>query len=123
MTPDEILSYFTEGPLSQIDIESDHLSETQVTALRILMLRNRDIFAKNDLNPGTFNHNGFSIKVTDPKPQAFPLRPLMPHLRPIVDQKLKDMLDYNIIEPSQSPWAAAVLLVPKKVAPGDPPDL
>jgi exodeoxyribonuclease III len=122
MTPDEILSYFTEGPLSQIDIESDHLSETQVTALRILMLRNRDIFAKNDLNPGTFNHNGFSIKVTDPKPQAFPLRPLMPHLRPIVDQKLKDMLDYNIIEPSQSPWAAAVLLVPKKVAPGDPPD-
>ena len=42
VTPEEILSYFAERPLSQMDIESDNLSETQVMAPRILMRRNRD---------------------------------------------------------------------------------
>ena len=113
LSNEEILEYFKEGPLSNITI-GDHLTEQQVRELRLFLLQNRDIFAKNDKHPGKAKHFGCKIDTGDAKPQAVPLRSTLPNVRPIIDKKLDELLKFGIIEHSTSPWAAAILLVPKR---------
>jgi hypothetical protein len=45
----------------------------------------------------------------------------MPHIRPVIEKHVKDMLKYGIIRHSESPWAAALFVVPKKSSDGGPP--
>jgi transposase InsO family protein len=109
----DVARLFSSKPL-QSCIISDHLSEEQKRALRLLLLRNRDMFALNDNRPGRINATAVTIDTKDTTPAAFPLRPTMPHVRPVVEEHINDMLRYGLIRHSQSPWAAALLVIPKK---------
>jgi hypothetical protein len=114
MSPDEVLAKFSEGPLSKVKLGDGQLTDAQIFALRILLLQERDIFAKNDKIPGIVNKLGCTVNTGNAAPVGYPLRPTLPNMRPIVDEKLDELLQYGVIEHSSSPWAAAILLVPKK---------
>jgi len=112
MSAKEISSLFTNTFLKDTNI-GKQLTELQHQQMKILLLLNRDVFGKNAC-PGSANHEGVRIPTGDALPTGFPLRPTLPPLRPIIDEHIDIMLKHNIIEPSDSPWSAAVLLVPKK---------
>ena len=54
------------------------------------------------------------IKVTSTKPIKQRCRPIDPKFREKLYDILKSMLKYNIIEPSDSPWASPIVIVVKK---------
>ena len=112
MSNGEVLEHFRDGPLSKITIGD--ISGSEAFALRRLLLMQRDVFAKNDKVPGTVNKAGCTINTGDAVPVGYPLRPTLPNMRPIIDGKLDELLKYGVIEHSSSPWAAAILLVPKQ---------
>ena len=114
MTEQEVLSHFSEGPLSRLGLGAG-LSPQQLLALRLCLLQNRDMFALNDKSPGLVNKGGVRVDTGDAPPQVYPSRPVMPHVRPLIRKHIEEMLTYGIIEHSSSPWGAAVLMVPKKV--------
>jgi exonuclease III len=112
LSEEELTSLFTDTFLKDTSI-GKQLTEVQHYQMKMLLLLNRDVFGKNAC-PGSANHEGVRIPTGDALPAGFPLRPTLPPLRPIIDQHIDLMLKHNIIEPSNSPWSAAVLLVPKK---------
>ena len=80
-----------------------------------------DLFAKysnviswgpDDL--GTVKTVKHKIDTGDAEPCKVPLRRMGPIKRDIVQTEIKAMLENNIIEESQSPWSAPVVLVHKK---------
>lgn len=60
-----------------------------------------------DLLP--FNIDTGSTRPIRQRPYRTPL-----HKRSIIEEQLQDMLDNGVIQPSQSPWASPITLVPKK---------
>ena len=73
----------------------------------------RDVFAKNENVPGVCNANGVTIETGNAKPQVFPMRAMLPNVRPIVDKHIDELLKYGILQHSTSPWGASVVVVPK----------
>jgi transposase InsO family protein len=120
LTDAQIDEMFKEKPLSLCTI-SDHVTDEQTRLLRRFLVLHRDMFALNDKNPGQISAAAVTIDTKDRAPAAFPLRSTMPHMRPVVEAHVNDMLKYGIIRHSESPWAAALLLVPKKGINGAPP--
>ena len=55
-----------------------------------------------------------SIKMTDPTPFKEYYRCIPPGMYDEVKNHIKKMMDVGAIQPSNSPWASAVLLVQKK---------
>lgn len=116
MSDSEIVGLFNEGPLKHVTLgdENNNLSDDSIQMLRILLLRNRDVFSINDKKPGVVNQGGCHIDTGSQQPISIPLRSTPPNLRPILEEKLDELQKYGVIEHSASPWGAAVLLVPKK---------
>ena len=81
--------------------------------LKRIILIHRDVFAKHENVPGICNANGVRIETGNAKPQVFPMRATLPNVRPIVDQHIDELLKYGIIQHSNSPWGASVVIVPK----------
>ena len=64
------------------------LTNEQLYISKKLILVNRDVFAKNDKNPAICNANGVVIDTGNAKPQVYPLRPVLPNMRPVVNKHL-----------------------------------
>ena len=114
LSEEEVLKLFEQGPLGRVGFDTSYLSSSQLHTLRTCLLEHRDVFAKNDKFPGIVQGATCSIDTGDSEPVGVPLRSVLPHVRPIIDKHLDEMLDAGIIEPSSSPWASAILMVPKK---------
>eukprot|EP00921_Rhytidocystis_pertsovi_P024364 GHVQ01039171.1.p1 GENE.GHVQ01039171.1~~GHVQ01039171.1.p1 ORF type:complete len:1497 (+),score=174.64 GHVQ01039171.1:92-4492(+) len=53
------------------------------------------------------------VRGVNGSPVRMKLRPLPPAMREEVDRQLESMLKAGVIRPSRSPWAAAIVMVPK----------
>ena len=102
-----------QAPLSECLLNPD-LEPEQLRSLKKLVIANRDIFNLSPKNPGVIRAPAARINTGDNEPASFPFRPTMPHLRPVVEEHLNNMLASGIIRHSTSPWGAALLIVPKK---------
>jgi len=80
----------------------------------VLLTKYEDVFSKDEFDLGQTTLVEHTIDTGDRQPIRQPLRRHpMAHLE-IIDQKVTDMLQHNIIEPAASPWASNVVLVRKK---------
>ena len=91
-----------------------HLKREEEDKLCRLLYRNRDMFATKLADiPGTklVKHR---IELTDYRPiRQRPYRHT-PQVQRIMEEQVKEMLDADIIEPSDSPWQSPLLVVMKK---------
>lgn len=117
MTRKEIEEQFEKAPLKFIHIDHPNcvLDEEGKMLLKRMLLRKLKVFSLNDNDPGTARHEGVKIQLKpgEETPVCHPTRPTAPHKRALIRKHIENMLKYNIIEPSKSPWGANVLLVPK----------
>ena len=70
--------------------------------------------SKDDMDLGRTTIIEHDINTGNAYPIRQPLRRLTPAQRPIVEQKIAEMLEQGIIVRSASPWCSPVVLVPKK---------
>lgn len=99
--------------LSQLTLEKSTLTEPQKGELIELLLRNCDVFAKDDYDLGRCAVFKPKIETGDHKPiQCKPYKLPEKH-RELLKQDIQKMLEKNIISPSTSPWSAPILYVPK----------
>jgi hypothetical protein len=92
MSKEEVDEHFNKPPLKGIDI-SDHLTTSQRTQMQRFLLKNRDMFALDPKRPGQVNATPMTINTGDAQLRAFPHQSTMPHIRPLVEEHIKSMLN------------------------------
>ena len=93
---------------------SDAIPEPEKKQLQALLRKNRDLFAENPKNPGTTQVVEHVINTGDHMPIHEHPRKVSPMQRQVIDKEIEEMLKNGIISPSESPWAAPVVITKKK---------
>ena len=119
-------SNFPERP-SSYELESDkpvlpeieHLKgkigEGDFEKLRDLLNRNADVFSKYKADIGCCNFVEHEIELEEGAvPHREGVRRMTPHKSEACRAEIEMLLEYDMIEPSKSPWACGVLMAKKK---------
>jgi hypothetical protein len=92
----------------------DHLTESQQRQLKRLIIAKRALFADDPKKPGTTNRITHRINTGDEFPISLqPYRNSMKE-NEYIREEVNEMVKKGTVRPSQSPWAAPVILVKKK---------
>lgn len=96
------------------DKSSGNLDEIQKLSMKQLLKDFPEVFSKgpDDFGKTTLVHH--NIDVGDSRPLKMPPRRIPLAKRKVAAEMAKEMLERDIIEPSQSPWTSPVVLVRKK---------
>ena len=90
------------------------ITKEQQTILVTLLLKNRELFANDDTQPSVTPFMAARIRTKDTHPiRTHPYR-RSPTEGKEIKRQVSKMLQAGVIQPSCSPWAAPVVLVPKK---------
>ena len=92
----------------------DHLSEQERKNLQDVLLAFSDVFALTDEELGEMDLVTHSIDTGDAKPVKTVLRRLPYTLRQELEEEMRKLIGLGCIEPSNSPYASALVLVRKK---------
>ena len=90
------------------------LSEEEKEVFLELLLEYADVFAVSDEDLGHTEQLQHSIHTGDSAPIRQSTRRVPLHRKQEIHDLLQDMLKRKVIQPSASPWASPVVLVPKK---------
>ena len=88
--------------------------EEQKQKLKDLLLEFQDVFADGNGRIGRTNLINHRCDTGDTKPIKQRPRPVPIHLRQELDQAIEDLIEKDLIEPSNSPWCAPIVLIRKK---------
>ena len=91
-----------------------NLSRKQSQEVKKLLLEYDSVFSKDDKDFGKTDIVKHRINIGSRAPIKQRLRRTPMHLEGVVEEHLDDMLKRDVIEPSTSPWASAIVLVRKK---------
>ena len=90
------------------------MSSSEYQRLTNLISSYSDIFASPNGELGRTDRIRHTIDTGDARPIKQAPRRLPPYRREVIEQEIDKMLAQGIIEPSDSPWAAPIVLVSKK---------
>lgn len=94
------------------NVNSD-LSDSEKERIKELLCEFSDVFVGPDGSFGKTNVVEHRIDTGEHAPIKIPPRRVSPVKKLAIDKEVRSMLDKNVIEHSQSPWAAPVVLVTK----------
>ena len=97
-----------------LDLDNNQLDPTQLLQLKTLIGHNRDVFAKDMSELGASNTFYHTIDTGDAPPQRQQYYRTTPTARAEIEKQVKEMLEHDIIEPSDAIWQSPVVLVKKK---------
>ena len=109
----------TDDGLSSCLPEIEHLKgkigEGDFEKLRDLLNRNADVFSKHKADIGCCNFVEHEIELEEGAvPHREGARRMTPHKSEACRAEIEMLLEYDIIEPSKSPWACGVVMAKKK---------
>lgn len=96
------------------DFDLQHLSNKEKMLMNELLFEYKDIFSTHKWDIGITNVVQHKIDTREVAPIALPTRRVPVALEEKVDKLVETLLDHNIIEPSESPWNAPIVVVAKK---------
>ena len=96
------------------DLTDSDLSELEKNKLLSFIGQHRDVFAKDITELGTTNLHYHHIDTGNSPPVRQTFYRTSPQTKENIEQKVQEMLDNDIIEPSMSEWHQPVVLIRKK---------
>lgn len=97
-----------------LDKVSSNLTEHQCQMLKSILIRYSDVFIEPEGSLGRTDLAKHTISTGDARPIKLPPRRLPIHQKKIAEEEIDKMLREDVIEPSNSPWAAPIVLVKKR---------
>ena len=97
-----------------INLDESDLTDEQKHKLYIFLGQNRKVFAKDFSELGKTHMHAHRIETFDNRPVSKAPYRQSPEMRRETERQTKQMLEDGIIEESNSPWHAPILLVRKK---------
>ena len=99
---------------SKVDLKDLHISEELRDKIEPLIIRNSDLFASKDTEPG--HTDTVKMKIDTGNANPIKQRPYRTPLnnRRVIDETIDEMLESNIIRRSRSPWSFPVVIIDKK---------
>ncbi len=98
----------------KIKFELEHLLSEERERMENLLNEHQDVFAKNSGDLGLTTLVEHRIDTGDAVPIKQQPRRLPNSLRTVVEEQVGEMLENDIIKPSNSPWSSPIVLVRKK---------
>jgi hypothetical protein len=98
----------------ELNMDRTFITPEQQTILITLLLKNRQLFEKDDTQPSVTPFMAARIRTGDATPiRSHPYR-RSPAEGKEIKRQVNKMVKAGVVQPSCSPWAAPVVLVPKK---------
>ena len=99
---------------SKIEFDLEHLSGEEREKMENLLNGHQDVFAKSSSELGLTTLVEHKIETGGAVPVKQPPRRMPNSLRTVLEDQVGEMLENNIIKPSNSPWSSSIVLVRKK---------
>ena len=86
------------------------LAPEQISSMKALLNRWKNVFARNPKSPRVIQTAEHCVILLDERP----IRRIAPAEEAEISRQIDEMLENDIIEPSNSPWGSRIILVKKK---------
>ena len=101
--------------LPEIEPLRGKVTDEQLEAIKDVLKRNEDVFSKHKADIGCCNFVEHEIKLEESAvPHREGARRMTPHKLVVCRKEIETLLEYDMIEPSKSPWACEVVMAKKK---------
>ena len=109
-------SNFPERPTeTELAANKPVLPDMELDSLRAVLNRNADVFSKNKADIGCCNFVEHEIEIEESSvPHREGARRMTPHKSEACRKEIEMLMEYDMIEPSKSPWACGVVMAKKK---------
>ena len=103
--------------LPEIEHLRGKISDKELDSLRAVLSRNADVFSKHKADIGCCNFVEHEIEIEEGLvPHREGARRMTPHKSEACRKEIEMLMEYDMIEPSKSPWACGVVMAKKKGA-------
>ena len=101
--------------LPEIEHLRGNITDEQLEAIKDVLERNEDVFSKHKADSGCCNFVEHEIELEESAvPHREGARRTTPHKSDACRKEIETLLEYDMIEPSKSPWACGVVMAIKK---------
>ena len=101
--------------LPEIEHFRGKVKDDQLEAIKDVLERNEDVFSKHKADIGCCYFVGHEIELEESAvPHREGARHMTPHKSDVCRKGVETLLEYDMIEPSKSPWACGVVMAKKK---------
>ena len=91
------------------------ITDEQLEANKDVLERNEDVFSKHKADIGCCNFVEHEIELEESAlPHREGARRMTPHKSDACRKEIETLLEYDMIEPSKSPWACGIVMTKKK---------
>ena len=101
--------------LPEIEHLRGKLTDEQLEAIKDVLERNKEVFSRHKADIGCCNFVEHEIELEESAiPHREGARRMTPHKSDACRKEIETLLEYDMIEPSKSPWACGVVMAKKK---------
>ena len=101
--------------LPEIEHLKGKISDEELDSLRAVLNRNADVFSKHKADIGCCNFVEHEIEIEEGSvPHREGARRMTPNKSEACRKEIEMLMEYDMIEPSKSPWACGVVMAKKK---------
>ena len=101
--------------LLEIEHLTGKISDKELDSLKAVLSRNADVFSKHKADIGCCNFVEHEIEIEEGLvPHREGARRMTPHKSEACRKEIEMLMEYDMIEPSKSPWACGVVMGKKK---------
>ena len=101
--------------LSEIEHLRGKVTDEQLEAIKDILERNEDVFSRHKADIGCCNFVEHEIELEESAvPHREGARRMTPHKSDACTKEIETLLEYDMIEPSKSPWACGVVMAKKR---------
>ncbi|MEE4247031.1 MAG: reverse transcriptase domain-containing protein [Kangiellaceae bacterium] len=103
-----------QNMIAKFKLDDTKLTSEQKLKVARLLVEHEKVISQGDWDLGKTTEGEFKIELTDEFPIREPVRKIAPQQRDFVSKTVNELLEKDLIEPSESEWSCPIVLARKK---------